>query len=881
MKKIIIILLLAVSFGIPTFINAIDKFPEEIYVYSISDGVYRKNVGKYNIGMAAKNAYYIENGQKVFFKVICTTYNRSAPEKGSSNNLNDAMHKYVKMAWNGSSKEKNMELAIGVGTIIAETRKLSGGMSWDEPNNNYFLAEVAINEFLYENGNKHSVNKINKISNIPDSVMKKIKKLISYGENKVKEYNDINTSKVIIDDFKINDKKVTSVIESSDKYVVRATIKCQDNKGKNIACSKLTYKLNLTIDDKTREISLNKQKNGNTLKIKGDITSYVKADKNIKLELIATNSADYDTAQRYKRKNNPESTQAMTANMLRNQAITKQGKHSATFKVNEIKPPVENTCEGDLEKQQKTLSELYSVYHYINLLDVTSPSCSDFDNEKDLGCKNSTMTIKKVADIQVNEGTYKSLCTFKFKLENGIFDYGFSSSDELIYSTVDGVVANANFSYDCNIPDLKDSTQQTAIELVNKSSLVPKLVITMPWDNGEYELLGSIKNADSELNEDGYYYCMNYNDPDKGYGCALNGTIEYKYSKKDSKQITGIKVPSSIKDGDYNTKIQLKEGVLGTETLETDCPFEIKTEPKKAVKTKSILYRSIDVNAPFLKYSGETRKTGENWCNNATTSEEIPTDENTNVTACRFYGDVNGDDKWDDTDIKLIQRYVNREVGLIFTDEQKKYADCNHDGLITINDATLISKYITYNDKYLKGDANFDGILDSDDILVLQNIISQGESSIQFEPLRKNIASFLNGCEESFNINAITRMQTYISNIDNDINAEDIDVEAPNAEDGYIIENGTKSSQLDGECDYNNNTVKTYITNRPNSNGVYNGKKVNQPLYVINLTASDIKRIRADLKDNDTLDLDSYIKSGYCQGNVSNCDVSKYLESLK
>ena len=374
---------------------------------------------------------------------------------------------------------------------------------------------------------------------------------------------------------------------------------------------------------------------------------------------------------------------------------------------------------------------------------------------------------------------------------------------------------------------------------------------------------------------------MNYKDADKGYGFALNGTIEYKYRKKDSKQITGIKVPSSIKDGDYNTKIQLKGGALGSETLETDCPFEIKTEPKKAVKTKSILYRSIDVNAPFLKYSGETRKTGENWCNNATTSEEIPTDANTNVTACRFYGDVNGDDKWDDTDIKLIQRYVNREVGLIFTDEQKKYADCNHDGLITINDATLISKYITYNDKYLKGDANFDGILDSDDILVLQNIISQGESSIQFEPLRKNIASFLNGCEESFNINAITRMQTYISNIDNDINAEDIDVEAPNAEDGYIIENGTKSSQLDGECDYNNDTVKTYITNRPNSNGVYNGKKVNQPLYVINLTASDIKRIRADLKDNDTLDLDSYIKSGYCQGNVSNCDVSKYLESLK
>ena len=77
-------------------------------------------------------------------------------------------------------------------------------MSWDEPNNNYFLAEVAINEFLYKNGNKHSVNKINKISNIPDSVMKKIKKLISYGENKVKEYNDINTSKVIIGDFKIN-----------------------------------------------------------------------------------------------------------------------------------------------------------------------------------------------------------------------------------------------------------------------------------------------------------------------------------------------------------------------------------------------------------------------------------------------------------------------------------------------------------------------------------------------------------------------------------------------------------------------------------------------------------------------------------------------------
>ena len=129
-----------------------------------------------------------------------------------------------------------------------------------------------------------------------------------------------------------------------------------------------------------------------------------------------------------------------------------------------------------------------------------------------------------------------------------------------------------------------------------------------------------------------------------------------------------------------------------------------------------------------------------------------------------------------DTDIKLIQRYVNREVGLIFTDEQKKYADCNHDGLITINDATLISKYITYNDKYLKGDANFDGILDSDDILVLQNIISQGESSIQFEPLRKNIASFLNGCEESFNINAITRMQTYISNIDTNVDLEKVDI---------------------------------------------------------------------------------------------------------
>lgn len=892
MKKIIIILLLAVSFGIPTFINAIDKFPEEIYVYSLggSDG-YRKKVGKYTIGTVAKNAFYYDsNNKKVFFKVICTTYNKDAPAISydpNSISKNSNTYKFVKMAWNGSDADTNLNIAVAIGYIIKHYRSASGGLSWDEPNNNYFLEEMAINRYLYKLNSKYTVNKVEKFSKIPKSVQTSIDNVVDDAKNKVDEFRTNKDSKVQINSVKINKQTIqnraTVNLTQSNQYTLSATVTCVDKENNSINCNNLSN----TIKIGGKNINFSTKKDGKKYTLSADITSIVKNKSNVLLEINSNSNVSYPTAQRYKRETNPSDVQAVTGNLLRDYDIKKSGSFSGTLNAPQSVTPPSNqiTCKDELEDLED-LSQAYTLYYKDNdsdyakenLLDINNPSCTNSDDETEFNCSSGDIKTKTAAKITVNSNKYDALCTLNYHLDNSVFDNASASKHGSLYKGL--YVATASYSYDCNIPALKGqyvSIENYSIPFTKKS--FPKLIVNI--FGKKYELASSFSDSVNANNGDtNNYKFVNYSDTVLGFGFRLDGILSYSFKSSDVvNEGSGISVPDNIdkfvesngKDDANVKKVNsiLKiyyQGAGGSISLESPkCPAEIYTYKDY----DNLSFRTIDTKNPFLKYDGEPRTTGDNWCANAASIEadeslEVESLDTNNKLNCIYHGDVNNNGSWDDEDVKIIKKYLTNSQSLSLSDEQKKYMDADNDGNYTINDATTVQKYQAYN-SILNGDANLDGKVDYDDEMYLHYLLlyihylerqPDGNKEILIEP-QKKVIDYLNGsCGEGLSIDTISELQKLFrpyesvsdDNNDNDANNDINDYEV-NDTDRSLIEseyNNNLSSQIESnQCAYDNPVVETYITNRPDSNGVVNGKKMDKPLYTFVLDANKIKEIRS------------------------------------
>lgn len=932
MKKTIIIIMFVISIGFPIFIKAIDKFPEEIYVYSLggNDG-YRKKVGKYTIGTVAKNAFYYDsNNKKVFFKVICTTYNKDAPAISYAPNSipkNSTTYKFVKMAWNGSDSNKNLDIAVAIGYIIKHYRSANGGLSWDEPNNNYFLEEMAINRYLYSLDNKYVVNRIAKFNKIPKSIQTSIDNVVKDAGNKVKEFHTNKDSKVKINSVKINNQtiqnKATFNLTQPNKYTLSAIVECVDKDNKQIKCSNLSN----TIEIAGKNINFSTKKDGKKYMLSADITSIAKNKGSVSLKINSNNNVSYPTAQRYKRESNTSAVQAVTGNLLRDYDIKKSGSFSGTLNITtDHSQAVPNTCDNallDKDLSSAYAHTLYSNYKKINLLDINNPSCTDSEDETEFNCSSGNIKTKTAKKITVNNDEYDALCTLNYHLNNNVFDNASASKPGSLYKGL--YVATASYSYDCNIPQLnpvlnKEPKQANVIIEnysidFNKESF-PKLSVSV--FGKKYELESSFSDSVNGNNGDtNNYKFVNYSDRDLGFGFRLDGILSYSFKSSDVvNEGSGISVPDNIdkfvesnSEDDANVKkissiLNIEyQGVKGTVSLESPkCPAKIYTYKDY----DNLSFRTIDTKNPFLRYNGKTRTTGDNWCSDAVSIEtdeslEVDSLDANNKLNCRYYGDVNNNGSWDDEDVKLIQKYLSNPQGGSLSDEQIKYMDANKDGATTSADATTVQKYQAYN-SILNGDANLDGKVDYDDKMYLHYLLKyiyylnkhpDENKAIIIEP-QKKVIDYLNGlCADGLSIDTISKLDILLrpkgvsddnnDNNDNDENNDSSDYEV-NGVDNALIEkeyNENLSSQIEpNQCAYDNPVVKNYITNRPDSNGKINGKKINKPLYTFVLDSNKIKEIRSlDEQYNqvkNTSEIISFINN-YLDKDKSEC--STYVET--
>lgn len=86
-------------------------------------------------------------------------------------------------------------------------------------------------------------------------------------------------------------------------------------------------------------------------------------------------------------------------------------------------------------------------------------------------------------------------------------------------------------------------------------------------------------------------------------------------------------------------------------------------------------------------------------------------------------GDINLDGNVDTQDLKLLNKYLKKQVNL--TTVQINVADFNSNNLVDINDLNEIEKYLNTenNDKKVSGDINIDGVINSNDIILLRKYL--------------------------------------------------------------------------------------------------------------------------------------------------------------
>ena len=96
---------------------------------------------------------------------------------------------------------------------------------------------------------------------------------------------------------------------------------------------------------------------------------------------------------------------------------------------------------------------------------------------------------------------------------------------------------------------------------------------------------------------------------------------------------------------------------------------------------------------------------------------DLKTSLNNNSKQDDSIGDVNSDKLVNDTDVKILKKYIEGKYNL--TSEQIKNADVNSDGVVDLNDVSELS--IKVASFYQNGDINLDGKVDIDDLALLQD----------------------------------------------------------------------------------------------------------------------------------------------------------------
>lgn len=870
-----VITLFYVSFALVIKISAIKKFPNSIIVNSTGwiNGIYGQQ-------LAAKTYTAKVNGESIGGKVFCASMRNQEPYN----------YECKKMKWSNSANDlQNEKISVGIGALIKYLRDSSGKINWTK----YFHGEVAINDFLSTYNFGNSSNNVHNFINNDN-----VNASLAYRNIIFDNYHKYNNLSIELSSISLNGKKLngTNVIHipESNMYKISFTMKCFENKvdrktisyvkdsnGNNVTeqikCDLPSFNYNINKNNNSNS-KISVKENKKTVEVTIDITDQIKSNNTYTISITGKNKRKHYAAQRY----NCGVYQTVVPNLL-NEVYSAEKNKNISGKFQITSNNSEKSCPELVSNDPASNASLYSKHkndsnYGSGLLDIQNPSCDNFsESPGDASCESASMKRRFVKSIVVNGTAYDALCNSSFVFNNLVSDKQFGKKGTLIFNSDNQSFGTATISYNCNIAALYSNTD--GLSNINYSfelkDIIPSISLKIFNNSNDIKINGVINNIDSGncSLQNGKINCKNYYNKTAGFGWYFTAQVDYRYPSTQSYKNTyngyesctgdctdyGIHVPSNLdkelSSGDMKISIDGNNSVF-KEKLDTSCSYNISTESFK----KEVLYRTINVDKPFVKMNGENRPTGDNWCEKTTDINEISEihpDYDKPKQQCLYLGDVDGDYNWTDKDIYLLKNCVKDNSCSSKLNEYVKQADINLDKIVDDKDIEDLQNLVSADNRYLLGDANLDGSVDDDDVFLIQLHLA---GQVKFTPLQEKLANFdYNECD--IDIDDVTFLQAYLRNRDNDnsnIGTDQFnDEELLNNQDDSSNSNITKSNL----CKYNNKTVQTYITNRPNSNS-------KEPLYSFTLDAKTIKAIRS-ANNNDSYNQDSGKKTA-----------SEYLQKL-
>ena len=281
MKKVLsLFIVMAVMFGFTDVISAATKLHSDF-----PDTITAKLGTMTSVGNAKvyKKEY---TGGTFSGKAICSAFARKVPPTGTKCSLID---------WT-TDATKNKKIASGIAAIIKKARDLStdvDGINWT----NYLYAEMAINQFLYENNGSQADN--NMAALVSKSNWTAITSASAYQQMMAAAsaaYNSYGNAKLKLSNAKINVVNNGSSITSASATV---TAVCTDVDGNKIKCE-LTEK-KLTSGSTSKDLNVTSSTTDKTV-LSADITDIAQAagsGNQFSVKFNAKSNYEYNVSEQY------------------------------------------------------------------------------------------------------------------------------------------------------------------------------------------------------------------------------------------------------------------------------------------------------------------------------------------------------------------------------------------------------------------------------------------------------------------------------------------------------------------------------------------------------------------------------------------------------
>ena len=467
--------------GIFTFgnVDAIDKFPDKI-----SGNISSADTLNYG-GLNLFKKEYSSTSTNHQGKAFCSAFQRVAPGQYPLYQARTCSKTTF-----SSNPSTNERVAASIGAIVNKARSLSGGtgsINWE----NYYYAELAINQFLYSgyNGKKGFGAAVNNIGNASTATKNKMQPYITAANY---QYNNFKRTTVTV----------------LPKYVgntVEATVTCKDYAGKVKTCS-ITATAVVNIDGTSHNVT--PKVSGNKITI--DLNSLIgglsdQANHSIETEVKVVDKVVYTSAQNYNcgKDSNGNVLQSLIPNFLETNSYTV----------------------SDSKKITKTVAGSGSLT--IKKFDSSTGNFLD-ETIVEIYQNNKLILVEEVLSqdgLQIENLSFGTYC---------IKEIGKKSGYKLDKYTVDGADANPGSNGVC--VELKDGKATSNINVYNKKDLTTLKVNKLDADGK------AVKGAKLRV-----FYI------DIIEGQNSNSTSEGDNYVVDNNQYNAVDVASWITDGNAKT----------------------------------------------------------------------------------------------------------------------------------------------------------------------------------------------------------------------------------------------------------------------------------------------------------------------------------------